>query len=132
VSWQLVRQAGRYRVEFPLQLTAQTTLGMAIKPMRGLVIDVSETGARIALEKQLTSIVNQVQLAFEIPAMERFRALTINGVIRQSLPVDPQLANYMFVYGVEFIELDDLSSLALRVFTLDQDTDVEHCRLSDF
>lgn len=132
LSWQLIRQAGRYRVEFPLQLVAQTKLGVAIKPLYGLVLDISETGARIAVEKELTALVNQVALSFDLPAMGKMRPLTINGVIRQSLPVDPQHYGFGFAYGVEFIELEDLPSLALHVFTLDQESDVDHCRLSDF
>lgn len=131
VSWQLVRQAGRYRVEFPLQLSAQTTLGMALKPLAGMVLDISETGARIALEKQLTALVNDVQLSFELPALGKLRLLTVNGVIRQSLSADLRAAGFNFVYGVEFLELDELASLALRVFTLDQDA-AEDCRLADF
>lgn len=132
LSWQLVRQAGRFRVEFPLQLIAQTKLGVAIKPLSGLVLDVSETGARIALEKELTAMVNQVKLGFDLPALGKLRSLTINGVIRQALPIDAQQYGFRYAYGVEFIELDDLSSLALHVFTLDQESDVENCRLSDF
>jgi hypothetical protein len=132
VSWQMVRQAGRYRVEFPLQLMAQTTLGMAIKPIAGKVIDISETGARIALEKELTSMVNKVQLTFDLPVMNKLRPLVINGVIRQSLSGDNYSSGFNFVYGVEFIELDDLPALALHVFSADKDVDVEHCSLKDF
>jgi hypothetical protein len=132
LSWQLIRQAGRYRVEFPLQIIAQTSLGVAIKPMRGLVLDMSETGARIVVEKALTAMVNQVELSFDLPAMGKLRPILINGVIRQNLSIDPQQYGFAFAYGVEFLELDDLPSLALHVFTLDQQSDVEHCSLSDF
>jgi c-di-GMP-binding flagellar brake protein YcgR len=129
LNWKTVRNAGRYKVRLPLQLTVQTSLGLAITPLRGVVVDISEKGARIALEKKITDKAEQVELVFEVPAMGKMLPITVNGIIRKSRAdaVKPP-----FVYGIEFLELDDLPRLALHVFVLDQQVDAERCKLNEF
>lgn len=116
VNWRQLRQHVRIPVDEPIEVCGYTGLGMTTSSMSGYMLDVSMRGARLVLEKELTSMVTKISIGVMLSAGDLQRDISVMAKVKnQSRPVD-DYPECQFAYGVEFIELGDMEDLFLRSF----------------
>ena len=112
VSFNELRQEPRLPVDEPIEVVGKTALGMDTATMHGYILDVSCSGARIVVEKELTKMVTQVMLS--IPGLERNMNLMAK-VCKNSKPSE-DYPDYSFAYGIKFSDLNETDKYFIQAF----------------
>jgi c-di-GMP-binding flagellar brake protein YcgR len=120
VNFILQRQHSRIPVDTPVEITAYTSMGTTSSSIHGFMLDVSRGGARLVLEKELTSMVTKVSVGVMLESQGLERDMTIMAELRKSAEVSDNYPECGFAYGVEFIEVDPVNGLFLHCYTLQE------------
>ncbi len=105
VELEPLRRYPRFSFQNPLQLTAFTAMGIATAKLRGHFRDISLQGARIGLEKELTSAVTKVMLTARVTVADLEHSLELHGDIKRAFGRDEKAADFPFTYGISFSEM---------------------------
>lgn len=116
VNLKTVRDHVRIPVDEPVEICGYTGLGMTTSTMSGYMLDVSEGGARLVLEKELTAMVTKLSIGVQLSAVDLSRDITLMAQVRNPAKTSEDYPECQFAYGVEFIEVGDLEALFLRCF----------------
>jgi hypothetical protein len=109
-----LRKEPRFPVDEPIEVVGKTALGMDTSAMHGYILDVSYSGARIVVEKELTKMVTQasVGVKLSLPGLERDMTLMVK--ICKASTIDSGHPEYNFAYGVRFVELSDTDNYFIQ------------------
>lgn len=120
VEFKQLRRYPRIRVNTPVEVSALTGLGMKTGTISGYMLDISQGGARLVLEKELTAMVTTLTVGVMLESQDISRNIEIQAkVAKPSKPVE-DYPECSFAYGVEFTELGEIEKLFLRCFCLQQ------------
>ncbi|HEY3698835.1 MAG TPA: PilZ domain-containing protein, partial [Spongiibacteraceae bacterium] len=100
-----LRRYPRFSLQAPLNLTAFSAMGIATAKLRGRFCDISLQGARVGLEKELTSAATKVLLTAKVKVADMEHTLELHGEIKRAFGRDEKAADNPFTYGVSFNEL---------------------------
>lgn len=100
-----LRRFPRFAFQQTFQLTAFTAMGIATAKLRGCFRDISLQGARIGLEKELTSSVTKVLLTCKVKVADMEHSLELHGEIKRAFGRDEKVATNPFAYGISFNEM---------------------------
>ena len=116
VDFEAIRKQPRVLVDEPIEVIGQAALGMATSAMHGYMLNVSCLGARIVVEKELTSMVTLISVGvfLNIPGLER--NMMLNAKICKQAPPSDEHPEYGFSYGIAFESLDDTDKYFLNAF----------------
>jgi c-di-GMP-binding flagellar brake protein YcgR len=120
VEFKQLRQHVRVSVDTPVEVSAFTGLGMTSGVISGHMLDVSRGGARLVLEKELTSIVTKLEIGVMLSAQDLERDITLTAQVKNQAKTVEQYPECGFAYGVEFTEVAELEALFLRSFCLQE------------
>lgn len=112
VQFEPLRATRRFAFDHPLQATAQTALGVTTARASGRFCDISETGARIALDRGLTSIVTRLQVSGTVEVAGCDQQLRLAAEVKRSFGKMPE-GDFPFSYGINFIEMQSPQRLLL-------------------
>jgi PilZ domain/Flagellar protein YcgR len=124
VEFKRLRSAVRVPVDTPVEIKAHTGLGMASASIYGHMLDVSTSGARIVVEKELTKMVTKIDLGVMLSKDDLERDMNLTAQIRKPSELSEYHSECGFAYGVQFLELNAEDELFLRCFC-------QHNQLSD-
>lgn len=116
VDFKRIRESVRVPVETPVEVKAHTGLGMTSASIFGHMLDVSTGGARLVVEKELTSMVTKVSIGVMLAKDDLKRDMTLTAQLcgqRELSDIYPECG---FAYGVQFIEQDPVDALFIRSF----------------
>ena len=117
------RKEPRFPVDTPIEILGHTGLGMKTGAMHGYMLDVSEHGARIVVEKELTSMITKIEVGVQLTASGLERNMNIVAQVRNSAAVAEDYPDCGFAYGVEFTEVDPVDGLFMTAYCLRQTVD---------
>lgn len=118
VHLKTLRKNMRFSIDTPIEVNAHTGLGMTVNAIHGHMLDISENGARIVLEKELTKMVTKITLGVYLSNFGLERDVTVEAVVRNKAKTHPDYPECTFAYGVEFIELNPIERYFLQSFCL--------------
>lgn len=98
-----LRSTPRFAFDHPLQASAQTALGVTTARATGRFLDISQTGARVALDRGLTSIVTRLQLAAAVAVAGCEQQLRLTAEVRRSFDKSAS-GDFPYSYGLVFVE----------------------------
>lgn len=107
-----LRRAPRFPFEHALTASAVTALGVTTAHLRGCFIDISLNGARVALDKELTSIVSRVETSCEVSVAGLAQTLELSAEVKRNFEPAPG-SGYPYQYGLSFTELSPTQRLLL-------------------
>ena len=113
-----LRKDMRFSVDTPTEVNAHTGLGMTVNAISGHMLDISASGARIVLEKELTKMVTKITLGVFLSNFGLERDITIEAVIRNKSETHPDYPECGFAYGIEFVEFNPIDRYFLESFCL--------------
>ncbi|MGK0500521.1 MAG: hypothetical protein ACJAYG_002172 [Oceanicoccus sp.] len=120
VNFEQQRQQPRLPVDTPVEVSGHTGMGMITHSISGFMLDVSSNGARIVLEKELTSMVTKVDLGVMLVSQGLERDISIMAEVRNTAEVSADYPSCGFAYGLEFIELEDINNYFLQAYCLQE------------
>ncbi|MGK0441391.1 MAG: c-di-GMP-binding flagellar brake protein YcgR [Pseudohongiellaceae bacterium] len=111
-----LRKEPRFPVDEPVEIIGKTAMGMDTSAMHGYVLDVSCSGARVVVEKELTKMVTQasVGVKLSIPGLER--DMTLMAKVRKESKKDESHPEYGFAYGLKFIDFSKIDQYFIQAF----------------
>jgi len=94
----------------------------SISSTKGVIVDISVTGARVDLAGSIGKIGDEIELESTILIQEVERKLKIKSIIRSQMdtPEDSKLAGFTTSYGLEFIEREPERRLVMYAFVYSQ------------
>lgn len=116
IEYTQLRRYPRLRVDTPVEVSAVTGLGMKTGTINGFMLDISEAGARIVLEKELTAMVTELTIGVALSAGDLDRNIEVTAKVKRSTEIAPEYPQCGFAYGVEFTAVGELEGLFLRCF----------------
>ncbi|WP_101759952.1 PilZ domain-containing protein [Oceanicoccus sp. KOV_DT_Chl] len=120
VNFSRLRQHERIPVDTPVELTGHTALGMNTSSINGFMLDVSVTGAKIVLEKEITSMVTTMTVGVMLSAQGLERDMELTAELRNKTEPSEAYPECGFAYGIEFINQDEINALFLHAFCLQE------------
>ncbi len=120
VEYKKAREYIRIKVDTPVEVNAQTGLGMTTSTISGYMLDVSYGGARLVLEKELTAMVTKLEVGVMLSTEGLERDMTLIGEVRNKAALSEDHPDCGFAYGVEFTEVKPDDDVFLRCFCLQQ------------
>ncbi len=117
VDFKQLRKNPRVPVDTPIVVTGKTALGMNTSPLHGYMLDVSLSGARIVLEKEITSMVIELSVGVMLDSLGLERDMELTAEQRKPAELSEMYPECGFAYGIEFKALDEVDDLFLRSFT---------------
>lgn len=120
VNYQKLREHVRIGVDEPVEVNAHTGLGMTTSAIHGYILDISFEGARLVVEKELTSMVTKISVGITLRSEELKHDMTLSAEIREASRLSDDHPDYKFAYGIHFIDLEPMDSLFLRSFCLQE------------
>ena len=117
------RKEPRFPVDTAIEIFGHTGLGIKTRVMHGYMLDVSEHGARIVVEKELTSMITQIDVGVQLSAHALERNMTIIAQVRNNAALAEDYPDCGFAYGIEFIEVDAADGLFMTAYCLRQTLD---------
>lgn len=120
VSFKGIRGATRVTVDLSVLVKNMSSINEEF--IKGLIADISITGARMELAEAIGEIGDKIQINARISVVGIERDLSVNAIIRSRLERSTQEAdrNLPAVYGVEFTEDDDERRLLLYAYVFGQ------------
>lgn len=119
VTFKGIRGATRVGVE---QTVLINNLAGTKSSAKGLIVDISVTGARIESPMAIGKIGDEVELVFSVLIQEVTRDLVIKAIIRSQVetPDDTITSGVVASYGLEFTEKEEEKRLVLYAFVYSQ------------
>ena len=118
VDFNRLRKQPRLPVDTPVEIVGQTALGMATSAMHGYMLDVSASGARIVVEKELTKMVTQISVGVLLENQSLSRDMTLNAKICKKAQLSSEYPDYSFAYGIEFCDLNETDAYFIQALCL--------------
>jgi len=116
VEFDEIRGSVRTPVDTPVEIYAYTGLGMTSAPITGHMLDVSATGARLVVEKELTNMVTKISVGVMLERDGFKRDMTLMAEVQGKNERSKFYPECSFGYGIKFIELDSVDQLFLKAF----------------
>ena len=120
VGFEQHRKEARFPVDTALEIYGHTGLGMKTSAIHGYMLDVSGNGARIVLEKELTTLITKIDIGVMLAEQNLKRDMTLIGKVRNKAALTDDYPDCSFGYGIEFIEKDKIDSLFLQAYCLQE------------
>lgn len=120
-----LRRFPRFNFQHGFQLTAFTAMGIATAKLRGCFRDISLQGARIGLEKELTSSVTKVLLTAKVKVADMEHSLELHGEIKRAFGKDEKAADHPFAYGISFAEMSPPQRLLMLALCQELQSGIE-------
>ena len=120
IDFKQLRQQERIPVDTPVEVTGHTALGMNTSSISGYMLDVSLPGARIILEKEITSMVTSMTVGVMLSSQGLERDMELTAELRNKGKVSEDYPECGFAYGIEFVNLEETNSLFLRSYCLQE------------
>jgi c-di-GMP-binding flagellar brake protein YcgR len=117
IQFRSLRQFARFPIDTPVEIQAHTALGMTANTIYGHMLDISEQGARIVVEKELTKMVTKISLGVFISGFGLERDISLTAVVRNTALCSRDYPECEFAYGIEFTELEPVDGYFLQAFT---------------
>ena len=114
------RKEARFPVDTALEIYGHTGLGMKTSVIHGYMLDVSKNGARIVLEKELTTLITKIDIGVMLTAQDLNRDMTLMGEVRNKAGLSEDYPDCSFAYGIEFIEKNEIDALFLQAYCLQE------------
>ena len=120
VTFKGIRGATRVGVEQAVMATNITDASAG--SAKGVIVDISVTGARIELMSPIGKIGDTIELVASVLIQEVMRELRIKAIIRSQVETleDPQNTGLNTSYGLEFIETEEENRLIMYAFVYSQ------------
>ena len=120
VSFKGIRGATRVAIDQPVQVTNLTNISDHI--ISGSVVDISVTGARIEVQREIGELGNKLNLSMKVGVGNIIRELNVSAIIRSKVDLDPQniAIHNVIAYGVEFVPPDEDMLLLLYAYVYAQ------------
>lgn len=120
VTFKGIRGATRVGVEQAVVATNVTDA--SADSTKGVIVDISVTGARIELVSPIGKIGDTIELVASVLIQEVTRELRIKAIIRSQVETleDPQNTGLNTSYGLEFIEAEEENRLIMYAFVYSQ------------
>ena len=99
-----LRREPRFRYQRAAELVAHTGIGVSAGRIGGKLLDVSEHGARLLSDKELTDIVRKITLTVSFVFAGFEQQLSLDAVLRSRHTAGAH-AGSQFDYGLEFVDL---------------------------
>ena len=116
IQFNSLRNEPRLPVDEPVEVVGKTALGMDTSAMHGYMLDVSCSGARLVLEKELTNMVTQVSLGVKLSLPGLERDMTVLAKVCKSSQASDEYPDYKFAYGVKFTDLAAIDEYFIQAF----------------
>jgi len=120
VEFERKRREVRIPVDTQVQVIGHTNIGMKTDSISGYALDVSFTGGRIVLEKELTNMVKKISVGLMLESPEIKRDMELMAVVRNESDKSDEHPECNFSYGIEFIDLEEIDRFFLRAYCLEQ------------
>jgi c-di-GMP-binding flagellar brake protein YcgR len=120
VNFRHLRQHIRVRQDTPVEVNAHTGLGMTTSVICGHMLDISYGGARLVLEKELTTLVTKITIGVMLESEGLEKNISLKAEIRNKSALSEYHPDCTFAYGVEFVGVDPVDDLFLRAFCLQE------------
>lgn len=117
INFREIRGAARVKVELPVSVAGPQAISDP-KDFVSNILDISVSGLKLATNKPIGSIGDQLTIHIAMHFANEERQLSVKGVIKALLAgggSDTQLSN---VYGVQFLPLSDDQQVLLHAFVL--------------
>lgn len=116
IQYTCFREHARVPVDAAVEVVGNTALGMATSAMHGYLLDISISGARMLVEKELTKMVTSIKLGvfLSIPGLER--DLTLQAKVCKVSTRSEEYPDYPFAYGIKFLELNEIDRYFLQAY----------------
>jgi len=85
-------------------------------PKTGSIEDLSKTGAKLRSRERLGEFGHELKLEFKLKLSDMTRTVRLGAIIRNAHVESKAMGEPHFVFGVQFLELDDEARLALISF----------------
>ncbi len=120
VGFEQHRKEPRFPVDTALEIYGHTGLGMKTSVVHGYMLDVSKSGARIVLEKELTTLITKIDIGVLLDEQELKRDMTLLGEVRNKAALSEEYPDCSFAYGIEFVEKTEIDALFLQAYCLQE------------
>ena len=84
--------------------------------MHGYILDVSCSGARIVVEKELTAMVTHISMGVMLSAAGLERDMTVLAKVVAASKTSDEHPDYHFAYGLQFLDLQAIDQYFLQAF----------------
>lgn len=108
-----LRRSRRYALQAPVTVLAQSDMGIATSQDEGMLRDISQAGARIALPRQLGEVVRKVKLSARLVVAGMEHELALSGEVQRAFGKSERDPDYPFSYGVAFVDVQPPQRLLL-------------------
>lgn len=126
VEFKRLRKQPRLPVDTPVEIVGNTALGMATSAMHGHMLDVSCSGARIVVEKELTTMVTQISVGVLLESQGLKRDMNLAAKICSKAKTSSDYPDYGFAYGITFVDVDEVSQYFLQAFCFQMELQSRH------
>lgn len=116
INMTTLRQGPRIPVDEPIEIIGQTALGMSTSSLHGYILDISQQGACIVVEKELTKMVTEVTLGVCLSIDQLTRDMNLPAKLSRRLPAGEKYPDYNFSYGLSFLNVADIDQYFLAAF----------------
>lgn len=120
IEFERKRKEARFPVDTPIEIFGHTGLGMKTSAIHGYMLDVSENGCRLVLEKELTSMIIKIDIGVNLSEQGLERNMTLVGEMRNKSKPSKDYPGCTFAYGIEFKEIEDVDKLFLKAYCLQE------------
>lgn len=107
-----LRATPRFAFDHPLQASAQTALGVTTARAAGRFLDISQTGARVALDRALTSIVTRLQISATVTVAGCEQQLRLTAEVRRTFDKTGS-GDFPHSFGLVFVDMQPPQRLLL-------------------
>ena len=119
IHYEQPRENIRVPADAPVELIAHTSLGMSTGSIHGQVLDVSTAGIRVVCEKELTSMVTEVEVGLYLSAYDLQRDMTVFTTIANKSAPSADYPDYPYGYGLALDRLDEADYWFLHAYCLE-------------
>jgi hypothetical protein len=118
IDYQKRREEIRVPLDTPVTVVGHTKMNMDTYLIKGHILDVSFSGARIVLEKELTKMVTHLSLTVLLSDGVIEKEVKLTAKIRNPSEPSKEHPECGFSYGLKFMDVPEMESLFLRVICL--------------
>lgn len=108
-----LRRVPRFAFEHALSATAYTALGVTTAHLRGRFLDISLNGARVALDKELTGVVNRIDISAPVTVAGLAQTLEFSSEVKRAFDSDGSGGEFPCQYGLSFLDMPPPQRLLL-------------------
>jgi hypothetical protein len=102
LQFEPLRRNQRFPFQLALEATARSSIGIATARTAGRFVDISPAGARVALERELSSVVTQLDIAAQPVVAGARQTLQLTAEVKRNFGRDARDERLPFHYGLAF------------------------------